>query len=195
MAAVPPLPRVTTQEEWLDERRKLLAREREVAEARDALTAERRRLPMVEIVKGYAFEAPEGTFDLLDLFERRRQLIVYHFWFEPESEPCGGCSRWVNNLGHIAGLYENDTSMAMVSRAPSVEIEEVKARRGWTVPWFSLVGEDFNVDAGYAGEPQITVFLRDADTVFRTYSTSGRVLETIGNEWTLLDLTPLNPSN
>lgn len=195
MDAVPPLPRVTTHEEWLDARRKLLAGEREAAEARDALTAERRRLPMVEIVKDYAFEAPERTVGLLDLFERRRQLIVYHFWFEPDGEPCGGCSQWVNNLGNIAGLYENHTSMAMVSRAPSVEIEAVKASRGWTLPWFSLVGEDFNVDAGYAGEPQITVFLRDADTVFRTYSTSGRVLETIGNEWTLLDLTPLDPSS
>lgn len=185
-------PTVTTQQEWLAARAELLAREQEVAAAGERLVAERRRLPMVEIDKDYRFEGPGGRVGLIDLFDDRRQLLVYHFWFPPGEEPCQGCSLWVRNLGHIPSLHGKDTSLALVSRAPSAEIEAVKEQRGWTLPWFSTVGEDFNADAGYTGEAQITVFLRDAGTAYRTYTTSGPVLETLGNHWTLLSLTPLN---
>lgn len=186
------LPRNTTQEEWLAARQELRATEEELARAREALTVERRRPPMVEIIKDYAFDGPEGRIGLLDLFEGRRQLLVYHFWFEPGAEPCEGCSMWVRNLGSVADLNALGTSLALVSPAASADIESVKERRGWTVPWFSTVGGDFNADNGYAGEAQITVFVRDDNTIFRTFVTaSGPDLETLSNHWTLLDLTPL----
>lgn len=185
------LPPIGSQDEWLAAREALLAKEDELARAREALIAERRELPMVEVERDYAFEGATGRARLLDLFDGRRQLLVYHFWFEPGESPCEGCSLWVSNLGDIANLHARDTSMVLVSRAPSADLQAVKQRRGWTVPWFSPVGSDFNDDAGYAGAAQITVFLRDGARIYRTYVTSGRTLETIGNHWTLLDLTPL----
>jgi predicted dithiol-disulfide oxidoreductase (DUF899 family) len=155
------VPRITTQEEWFAARERLLAREQELTGMRDAVTQERRRLPMVEVVKDYVFDGPGGRVGLLDFFAERQQLIVYHFWFPPGGQPCEGCSLWLNNLGHMPGLYCRGTSFAVVSRAPSVDIEAAKKRKGWTVPWFSMVGDDFSDDAGYTGEAQITVFLRE----------------------------------
>jgi predicted dithiol-disulfide oxidoreductase (DUF899 family) len=184
------LPRITTQEKWLAAREDLLAKEKELAQAQDAVKAQRGQLPMVEVNNDYAFEGPSGRVSLLDLFGGRRQLLTYHFWFEPGEEPCEGCSLWVRNLGHIPSLHEHNTTLVMVSPASSAEIEKVRARRQWTVPWFSTVGTDFNDDMGYTGTAQITVFVRDANTVYRTYATSGRVLETLSNHWSLLDLTP-----
>ena len=184
------LPRIATKEEWSTARTALLAKEEELAEARKAVNAERRNLPMVEFGKDYAFEGPGGTVGLLDLFQDRSQLLVYHFWFQPGEEPCSGCSMWVRNLGSVVDLHENDTSFVMVSRAPSAEIEAVAKSRRWTVPWLSVVGDDFNDDVGYAGIAQLTVFVRDGSDVYRTYATSGSVLETVGNHWSLLDLTP-----
>jgi len=186
------LPEVATQEEWLAARQELRAMEEELARAREALTVERRRLPMVEVIKDYAFDGPQGRIGLLDLFEGRRQLLVYHFWFEPGAEPCEGCSMWMRNLGSVADLNALGTSLALVSPAASADIESVKERRSWAVPWFSTVGDDFSADHGYTGKAQITVFVRDGNTIFRTYVTaSGRDLETLSNHWTLLDLTPL----
>jgi predicted dithiol-disulfide oxidoreductase (DUF899 family) len=183
-------PKIVTNQEWSAARVELLAKEQELAAAQDRLAAERRRLPMVKITKDYRFGGPRGSVGLTDLFQGRRQLLVYHFWFQPGETPCEGCSLWVRNLGHLPGLHQQDTSLVLVSRASPAEIEAVQEQRGWTVPWFSAVGEDFNTDAGYAGEAQITVLLRDADTAYRTYTTSGPVLETLGNHWTLLELTP-----
>jgi predicted dithiol-disulfide oxidoreductase (DUF899 family) len=186
------LPKIVSQAEWQAAREALLAKEKELVRARDALAAERRALPMVRVDKDYVFEGPNGEVSLLDLFDGRCQLLVYHFWFEPGEDPCEGCSLWVSNLGHLANLHARDTSLVLVSRASSAEIETVRQRRGWTVPWVCVVGSDFNDDAGYAGVAQITVFLRDGDSIFRTYVTSsGRDLEALGNHWTLLDLTPL----
>lgn len=184
------LPAVASPEAWLTARRRLLDRESELNRHRDEVNTERRRLPMVKMTRTYAFEGPEGSIGLLDLFDGRRQLLVYHFWFQPGEEPCQGCSMWARNLGSLADLYAHDTSLAMVSPATSAEIESVKEHRGWIAPWFST-GSDFNDDVGYSGEAQITVFLRDDNTVFRTYATSGRDLETLSNHWALLDLTPL----
>jgi predicted dithiol-disulfide oxidoreductase (DUF899 family) len=184
------LPRITTQEDWLAAREELLAKEQELAQVRDTIKAQRDQLPMVKINNDYAFEWPSGRVSMLDLFDGRRQLLIYHFWFEPGEDPCEGCSLWVRNLGHIPSLHEHNTTLVMVSPASSAEIEAVRAQRQWTVPWFSAVGTDFNDDMGYAGIAQITVFVRDADTVYRTYATSGEVLETLSNHWSLLDLTP-----
>ena len=185
------MPRISTQDEWQAARTQLRTKEDAVLKARDAVVAERRWLPMVEVEHNYAFEGPAGRVGLLDMFDGRRQLLLYRFWFAPGEEPCPGCSQWVRNLGHLESLHAQDVSLVMVSRAPSVELEAVRERRGWTVPWFSAVGDDFDAETGYTGEAQVTALLHNEEKIFRTYGTDGRVLETIGSYWTLMDLTPL----
>jgi predicted dithiol-disulfide oxidoreductase (DUF899 family) len=194
------LPRVVSEADWQAAREALLIEEKEATRARDALAAERRRLPMVEIDKEYVFDGPAGRATLLDLFEGRRQLIVYHFMFAPgvhgwPAAGCDGCSMVVDNVGHLSHLHARDTSFALVSRAPVDQIEPYKERMGWTVPWVSSAGSDFNRDFGVttdAGESfGLSVFVRDGDRVFRTYFTSGRGVEALGSSWTFLDLTPL----
>jgi predicted dithiol-disulfide oxidoreductase (DUF899 family) len=194
------LPPVVSPADWESAHERLLAREKEATRAADALAAERRRQPMVRIDKDYAFEGPNGRATLLDLFDGRRQLIVYHFMFAPGVEGwpkagCGGCSMFVDNIGDIAHLHARDTSMALVSRAPVARLEAYRKRMGWTVPWYSSEDSDFNADFGVttdAGETfGLSVFVRDGDRVFRTYFTSGRGVEALGSTWTFLDLTPL----
>jgi predicted dithiol-disulfide oxidoreductase (DUF899 family) len=194
------LPEVVSQAEWraaLDEHR---VKEKEATRARDALAAERRRLPMVRIDKEYVLQGPPGPASLLDLFEGRRQLIVYHFMFAPGVDGwpdagCDGCSMVVDNIGHLSHLHARDTSLALVSLAPIDKIEAYRKRMGWTVPWFSSEGTDFNVDFGVSTDQGeifgLSVFLRDGDEVFRTYFTTGRGVEALGSNWTFLDLTPL----
>ena len=198
------LPPVVSETEWQTARETLLAKEKEATRARDALAAERRRLPRVRIEKDYVFDGPDGQASLLDLFEGRRQLIVYHFMFGPNQDVgCDGCSMVADQICHLAHLHARDTSFALVSRAPSAKIEPYKQRMGWTIPWFSSFGTDFNVDLGLSPEtPQegvyqdgenfgLSVFLRDGDDVFRTYFTNRRGVEALGSVWTFLDLTPL----
>ncbi len=198
------LPPVVSPDEWQVAREELLAKEKEATRARDALAAERRRLPRVRIDKEYVFEGPDGKAGLLDLFEGRRQLILYHFMFGPNQDVgCDGCSMFVDNVGHLAHLHARDTSLALVSRAPLAKIEPYKERMGWTVPWYSSFGSDFNVDFGVSPESPrpteyqdgesfgLSVFLRDGEDVYRTYFTSGRGTEALGSSWTFLDLTPL----
>ena len=143
------LPQIATRDEWLAARKALLVKEKELTRRRDALNAERRMLPMVEIDKDYVFEGPDGRASLLDLFEGRRQLIVGHFMFEPDREDgCPSCSAGADEMspGLLAHLHARDTSLAYVSRAPLAKIEDYKARRGWTFPWYSSYGSDFNYD-------------------------------------------------
>jgi predicted dithiol-disulfide oxidoreductase (DUF899 family) len=198
------LPRVVSPTEWQEAHEKLLAKEKEATRARDALAAERRRQPIVRIEKEYVFDGPNGPATLLDLFEGRRQLIVYHFMFGPnQDEGCDGCSMFVDQIGHLAHLHARNTSLALISRAPLEKIETYRKRMGWTIPWFSSFGGDFNVDFGVSPEePQpdqyqdgenfgLSVFLRDGDQVFRTYFTQRRGTEALGSVWTFLDLTPL----
>jgi predicted dithiol-disulfide oxidoreductase (DUF899 family) len=198
------LPEVVSPSEWQIARDELLVKEKEATRARDALAAERRRLPMVRIEKDYVFDGPNGKVSLLDLFEGRRQLIVYHFMFGPnQGEGCDGCSMVVDGFVHIAHLHARDTSLALVSRAPLVKIDPFKQRVGWAVPWYSSSESDFNVDFGVSperpreGEYQdgetsgLSVFLRDQARVFRTYFTTARGVEMLGSAWSLLDLTPL----
>jgi predicted dithiol-disulfide oxidoreductase (DUF899 family) len=186
------MPRVGTQEEWQAARSRLQAKEDMLLEAHDAVVNERRQLPMVEVTRNYVFEGSAGLIGLPNMFDGRRQLLLYRFWFPPDEEPCPGCSRWVRNLGDLEALHAQDVSLVMVSHAPSTRLEAVRKARGWTsVPWFSAVDDDFDAETGYTGTAQITAFLRDNNRIFRTYSTEGRVLETITNYWTLMDLTPL----
>jgi predicted dithiol-disulfide oxidoreductase (DUF899 family) len=143
------LPDVTSRDEWLAARKQLLTREKELTRARDALNADRRRLPMVAMDKPYAFEGPKGPASLLDLFEGRRQLFLQHFMFDPSWEDgCPSCSAEADELsqGTLAHLHIRDTTFASVSRAPLARLEAYRARKGWTFPWYSSYGSDFNYD-------------------------------------------------
>jgi len=145
------LPDIVTEKEWEDARRALLAEEKELTKARDRLNAKRRQLPMVEVVKPYEFQGPDGTVSLLDLFEGRRQLIVYHFMFHPDWEDgCPSCTAGTKELsaGFIEHLHTRDTSYALVSRAPLEKLERWKAKQGWDLPWYSTNDGDFSYDFG-----------------------------------------------
>jgi predicted dithiol-disulfide oxidoreductase (DUF899 family) len=208
------LPDVVSREEWLAARKELLAREKEQTRLRDALNADRRRLPMVEIDKQYEFDAPGGRrLGLLELFEGRRQLILVHFMFDPEwDEGCSSCSAGADEVsdGLLEHLHTRDTTLAFASRAPLDKLERWKARKGWTFPWYSTHGSDFNYDFGVTldssrkppeynyrpidmeGEmPGTSYFLRDGERVFHTYSTYARGAEMTGGSYYWLDLTAL----
>jgi predicted dithiol-disulfide oxidoreductase (DUF899 family) len=185
------LPEVVSQQDWEAARNELLVKEKQATRARDALAAERRRLPMTEVSADYEFEGPDGVVTLADLFEGRRQLILYHFWFPPDGDPCGGCSMFTDQTGHLAHINARDTSLALVSRASQQEIERFKTRMGWSIPWYTVIGEEFQKARGTTEWFSLEVYLRDGDRVFLTYETRGRGVEALGSVWTFLDLTPL----
>ncbi len=194
------LPQVVSPQQWQAAHERLLAKEKEATRARDALAAERRRQPAMAIEKDYVFEGPRGEASLLDLFEGRGQLLLYHFMFAPGVDGwpeagCPGCSFFVDQIGHLAHLHARDTSFVLVSRAPLARLEQYRRRMGWSVPWFSSAASDFNVDFGVSraeGETfGLSVFLRDGERVLRSYFTSQRGVEALGSTWTFLDLTPL----
>lgn len=140
-------PKIASRDEWLAERKKLLVEEKEVTKHHDRVNAERRRLPMVRIDKEYSFAGPNGPRSLIDLFDGRRQLIVYHFMFDPEwDKGCSGCTGYVDALGDLSMLSERDTSMVLISRAPLAKLEAYKKERGWSLPWLSSYESDFNYD-------------------------------------------------
>ncbi len=193
-------PKIVAPAEWERARRKLLAKEKAETRRRDALAAERRRLPMVRVEKDYTFKSAQGNVAWGDLFDGRRQLILYHFMFAPDvtgwpDAGCPGCSMLVDNVGHLAHFHARDTSFVLVSRAPLPKINIYRKRMGWKIPWVSSAGSDFNVDFGVTtseGETfGLSVFLRDGDEIFHTYFTAGRGVEALGSVWTFLDLTPL----
>jgi predicted dithiol-disulfide oxidoreductase (DUF899 family) len=188
-------PPIVSGAEWSAAREALLVSEKEATRALDALAAERRRLPMVRIDKPYVFDGPRGRSSLLDLFDGRRQLMVYHFMFGPGSDPCTGCSSFTDNIGDLSHLHARDTSFVLVSRAPLAEIQAFQRRMGWNVPWYSSFGSDFNHDFGVTADEGesfgLSVFLRDGDDVHRTYFTSSRGVDRLRMDFNLLDLTPL----
>jgi len=192
-------PKIVDQAEWKKARDALLVKEKVATRARDALAAERRRLPMVRIDKKSVFDGPRGKMSLLDLFEGRRQLILYHFMFAPPvsgwpDAGCVGCSMVIDQFGHLAHFHARDTSFCLVSRAPLENIEKFKKRMGWTYPWYSSDGSEFNKDFGLTTDKHekygLSVFIHDDKDVYRTYFTDGRGVEGL-NLWTFLDLTPL----
>ena len=207
------LPEVVNRDEWLAARRELLTREKELTRALDALNAERRGLPMVRVDKEYVFDGPGGEARLPDLFDGRRQLIVYHFMFDPGWDAgCPICSFVVDNIGHLEHLHARDTSLVLVSRAPLEKIQAYRARMGWDVPWYSAHRSDFNYDFHATIDPEVappeynfqpidvpgpgeghgvSVFLRDGDRVFHTYSSYARGAEVLLGTYHYLDLTPL----
>jgi len=153
------LPKVATRDEWLIARKELLTKEKDLTGQRDALNAERRNLPMVEVEKDYTFDGPDGPVRLLDMFEGRPQLIIYHFMFDPEwEEGCPSCTSGTDELSprFLEHLHTRDTSYAMVSRAPLAKLERWKAKKGWDLPWFSSFGTDFNYDFGVTIDESVT---------------------------------------
>src|SRR5690349_20608052 len=141
------LPEVVTREEWLTARRELLAKEKELTRARDRLNAERRRLPMVRVDKPYTFEGPDGTVTLADLFDGRPQLVVHHFMFAPDWEVgCSSCASCADGIAGLRQLHVRNTTLVAVSRAPYAKLAAFRDRMGWTFPWYSSYGTDFNYD-------------------------------------------------
>jgi predicted dithiol-disulfide oxidoreductase (DUF899 family) len=142
-----PHPPVVSREQWLVERKKLLAKEKEQTKHYDRVNAQRRRLPMVKIEKKYFFEGPKGKPSLKDLFEGRRQLIIYHFMFDPTwDKGCPGCTSFVDALGDLSLLRKCDTTFVVISRGPLAKLEKYKAQKGWDIAWFSSLGSEFNYD-------------------------------------------------
>lgn len=144
------MPPIVSPQEWETARHKLLVKEKELTHARDALAADRRRMPRMAVDKDYRFEGPNGPASLLDLFEGRPQLIVYRFFFEPgvagwPERGCGGCSFLADQVAHLAHLNARDTTLAFVSRAPQPDIERWKERMGWEIPWYTIT-DDFDAD-------------------------------------------------
>ncbi len=197
------LPPVVSQPEWEAAIEAFRLKEKEATRARDALAAERRRLPRVRVDDAFVLDGPAGKVRFVDLFEGRRQLLLYHFMFGPNQEVgCDGCSMVVDQIGHPAHLHARGVSFALVSRAPIAKIETFRKRMGWTLPWFSSFESDFNHAMGVGpaaprvGEYQdgesfaLSAFLRDGDQLFRTYVTKGRGVEALGSVWSFLDLTP-----
>jgi len=188
-------PPIVTEQEWETARQRLLVKEKELTRARDALAAERRRMPWLAVEKDYRFDGPEGKASLLDLFEGRRQLVVYRAFFEPgvigwPDHACHGCSMMADQVAHLAHLNARDTTFAYASRAPQPDIARLKARMGWTMPWYTIT-DDFDTDLGVGEWHGTNAFFRDGDRVFRTYFVNNRGDETLGSTWSYLDLTAL----
>ena len=210
---------VASREQWLKARLELLAQEKEMTRRHDALNAERRRLPMVRIEKDYVFEGQQGQVSLAGLFGERHQLIIQHVMFGPDWDAaCPGCTADIDEIadGRLTHLRSRDTEFVLVSRAPLAKLVDYRIQRGWTVPWYSSYGSDFNYDFqvsvdestpqpeyNYRPEPGLldgarstempgySSFLRDGTEIFHTYSTYGRGTEYVGNAYTLLDLTAM----
>jgi predicted dithiol-disulfide oxidoreductase (DUF899 family) len=185
------LPEIVSAQEWGRAHEALLAKEKELTKAHDALAAERRRQPMVEIAADYEFDGPDGRVRIGDLFEGRRQLLLYHFWHPPDGKPCGGCSMFTDQVSELAHLHARDVTLAMVSTAPQPQIEAFKQRMGWAIPWYTVLGEDFQKARETSEYFKLDVYIRDGDRVFLTYETRARGVETLGSVWSFLDLTPL----
>ena len=188
------LPPVVSAEEWASAREQLLVKEKELTRARDALASERRRMPRQAVAKDYRFEGPAGEVGLADLFEDRRQLVLYRFFYEPgvaqfPERGCPGCSFGADQVAHLAHLNARDTTLAYVSRAPQDAIAQMKERMGWEVPWYTIT-DDFDRDFGVDEWHGTNVFLNLDGEITRTYFVDGRGDEALGSTWSYLDLTP-----
>jgi predicted dithiol-disulfide oxidoreductase (DUF899 family) len=215
-------PRVVSPEEWLTARKELQVAEEEAMRLLEQVASRRRELPAVAIEKEYIFEGPGGKASLLDLFEGRTQLIVQHFMFDPAwDEGCPVCSLEADSVGHLAHLHARNTTFAAVSRAPISKIEPFRQRMGWSFPWYSSLGSDFNYDFHVThdetvapieynyrtaqelidlGEPffarpgeqgAVSVFFKDGDTILHTWSGYGPINALMFGTDQRLDLTPL----
>jgi predicted dithiol-disulfide oxidoreductase (DUF899 family) len=189
-------PPIVAPEEWKAAWEQLLVKEKEMTRARDALAAERRRMPWVEVEKDYVFDGPDGKVSLLDLFAGRRQLVLYRAFFEPgvfgwPDHACRGCSLGADQVSNLTHLNARDTTLVYASRAPQPDIERLKARMGWEqIPWYTML-DDFDKDFGVDEWHGTNAFIRDGDRIFRTYFVNWRGDENMGTVWSYLDITAL----
>ncbi len=193
---------VVSPEEWEAAREELLVKEKQHMRAGDALAAERRRMPWMEVEKEYRFEGPDGPASLADLFAGRPQLIIYRAFYGPDvttlaeggsypERACVGCSMVADQVAHPAHLHARDVTLVFASRAPQGDIEGLKRLHGWElIPWYTIT-DDWDADFGVDEWHGHVVFFRDGDRIFRTFSVHGRGSETIGTTWSHLDITPL----
>jgi len=207
---------VVSHEEWLFARTAFLAKEKEFTRLRDELSRQRRELPWEKVEKSYLFQGPRGKETLTDLFEKRSQLVVYHFMFPPDwSEGCKHCSFWADNFNDvIIHLNHRDVTFVVISRAPMEKLEEFRKRMGWSFKWLSSHDNDFNYDYGVSFTPQqlesgaklfnysslspgmtdregTSVFYKDEQgAVFHTYSTYARGIDMTNTAYHYIDLTP-----
>jgi predicted dithiol-disulfide oxidoreductase (DUF899 family) len=189
-------PAIVSPKAWADAHAQLLAKEKAATRAHDALAAERRRMPWMGVDKAYLFDGPDGKKSLADLFEGRRQLIVYRAFFEtgvhgwPE-HACIGCSLGADQVSNLTHLNARDTTLAFASRAPQADIAQLKTRMGWGhIPWYTIT-DSFDADFGVDEWHGHNAFIRDGDRIFRTYLISGRGDEAMGTVWSYLDMTAL----
>ena len=187
-------PPIVSPDEWQAARRDRLVKEKELTRARDAMAAQRRRMPRMAVEREYAFEGPNGPATLLDLFEGRSQLIIYRFFFEPgvsgwPESGCPGCSMMADQVAHLAHLNARDITYARASRAPQPDIERLKAKMGWQGPWYTIT-DDWDADFGVDEWHGTNVFLRDGARIFRTYFVDNRGDEALGSTWSYMDLAP-----
>lgn len=189
-------PPIVAPEAWQAARLEMLAKEKAHMRAGDALAAERRRMPWQEVETVYRFEGPNGPASLLDLFEGRRQLIVYRAFLEPgvhgwPEHACRGCSMVADQVSHLAHLNARDTTLAYVSRGPQDDIQRIKRKMGWDgIPWYRIT-DGFDADFGVDEWHGHNVFIQDGERIFRTYFTNWRGDEVFGTVWSYLDVTPL----
>jgi predicted dithiol-disulfide oxidoreductase (DUF899 family) len=188
-------PPIVSPDQWETARQQLLVKEKELSRARDALAAERRRMPWMAVQKEYAFEGPKGKSTLLDLFDGRRQLIVYRAFYEPgvkgwPEHGCVGCSFMADQVADVSHLNARDTTLIFASRAPQPDIARLKARFGWKIPWYTIT-DSFDADFGVGEWHGTNAFIRDGDKMFRTYFLNNRGDEQMGNTWNYLDITAL----
>lgn len=185
------MPEVVSAEQWQQERDELLAAEKEATRALDALAARRRRLPMVRFDNSkYTFDTPDGRKTLLDLFDGRRQLVLYQFMDNGPDDYCPGCTHFTKNVADLGTLADTDVSWVTVSNMPLAQIEGYKKKMGWTMPFVSSHGTPFTDDTGAGSLFQLSVFLRDGDDVYRTYATTARGVDRLLFANNVLDLTP-----
>ncbi len=188
-------PPIVSPADWNAARDELLVKEKEHTRAGDALAAQRRRLPWTEVDAGYTFDGPDGPLTLLDMFEGRRQLVIYRFFFDPDVEGypekgCPGCSFCADQDAHIAHLHARDTTLAYVSRGTQEHIAPLKARMGWQAPWYTVTS-DWDTDMGVREWHGTNAFIREGEKVFRTYFVDNRGDEGMGTTWSYLDITAL----
>ena len=189
-------PSVVSAEEWEAARQQLLVKEKALTRARDGLAAERRRMPWLAVEKDYKFDGPNGRASLLDLFDGRRQLIVYRAFFEPgvkgwPDHACVGCSMVADQVAHPAHLNARDTTLVFASRAPQNDVQRLQTRMAWEhIPWYTIA-DKFDADFGVDQWHGTNAFIRDGDRVFRTYFTNSRGDEQMGSTWSYLDITAL----
>lgn len=190
------MPQIVSQQEWQSAIAAIRIKEKEQMRRQDALNAERRLLPWVRIDKDYQLVGAQGKVGLADLFDGRKQLIVYHFMYGPDAQnPCTGCSMMVDNMGHISHLHARNTSLVLVARSPYERLIALNERMGWQMPWYSSFGSDFNQDFGALTDNGemfgVSVFVREGADIYRTYHTTKRGAEYLGSIFTYLDLTPM----